>query len=93
MVSQTMLNGLGTQQLTVSNTSVAMTVPTSAQRALIFVDVDDVYMEVDDTDATTSNQLVVAGTTINLTDARYKLSRFRFIRRTNDATLHISYYS
>jgi len=89
------LDGLGTEKLTVSSSSVALaSVPTSAHRALISVDVADIHMENDAGAATTNDYKVQNGSHIDFTDNRYNLGKLRFIRSgSSDATLYIQYYN
>ena len=88
------LDGLGTEKLTVSRSSVAFaSVPTSAHRAIIMVDVADIHMENDAGAATTNDFKILNGSQIDLTDNRYNLKKFRFIRSGSaDATLYIQYF-
>ena len=87
--------GRGTEQLTVSSTSVALaSVPAGARRAMIRVNTAGVYVENDGTDASTSaGMLVDTDSFIDLTDGQYNLASFRFIREAStDARLDINYY-
>jgi hypothetical protein len=96
MVSMSTLKGLGTLPLTVSNISVGLpTIPDNSNRAYIRVRGANVHMENDASAATTSAGVRVDdGSFINLTDARYNLSDFRFIRAGSvDATLDVSYFN
>mgnify|MGYP001597378137 FL=1 len=91
----TALIGLGTEQLTVSTTSVGFaSIPARAQRAYIRVDDANIFMENDGTAATsTAGMQVNSGSFIDLTDGVYDLIQFRFIREAGtDAALHINYY-
>jgi hypothetical protein len=94
-MSNITIDGLGTEKLTVSSSSVALaSIPTSAHRAIISVDVADIHMENDAGAATTNDYKVQNGSHIDLTDNRYNLSKFRFIRAgSSDATLYIQYYN
>ena len=88
------LDGLGTEKLTVSSSSVGFaSIPTGAQRVIISVDVADIHMENDEGAATTNDYKVLIGSHIDLTDNRYNLGKFRFIRSGSaDATLYIQYF-
>ena len=89
------LDGLGTEKLTVSSSSVGFaSIPTGAHRVIISVYVADIHMENDAGAATTNDYKVLTGSHIDLTDNRYNLSKFRFIRSgSSDATLYIQYYN
>ena len=95
MASNVTLIGLGDEQLTVSNTSVALaSIPDGAHRAMIRVTDDAIFVANDATDAASGSGLEVAADSfIDLTDARYDLASFRFIRKTGDAVLDILYYN
>jgi hypothetical protein len=93
-MSNSMLMGLGDEQLTVSSTSVALTVPANAARADILVDGASVHMSNDGTAATTGVPLIPNRSVIDLVGNRHQLHLFRFIRAAStDATLHVSYYN
>lgn len=97
MPSNVSLTGLGTEQLTVSSTSIGFaSIPANAVRAYVRVRGANIFVENDGTAASTSAGLRVDdGSFIDLTDARYVLlSDFRFIRAVStDATLDIMYYN
>lgn len=92
-MSNSKLAGRGTQKLTVSGTSIALTVPTGANRAVIRVAVADVFMSDDGTAAATTAPMVTTGSVIDLTDHLYELPNFRFISNGVDATLHAWFYN
>ena len=95
MGSHTSLRGRGTEQLTVSSSSVALaSIPTGAKRALLVPRDAGVYVSNTGDAATTSMWLLSADSVLDLSDANYELSAFRFIRQaSDDSTLHIMYFS
>jgi len=93
-MSNTILKGFGSPApLTVSSSSVALpSIPHEAHRATVRVTGADVHVENDATAATTNDFLVRAEEVIHLTDNRFQLTDYRFIRAASiDATLYISY--
>ena len=89
------LDGLGTEKLTVSSSSVGFaSIPTGAHRVIISVSGADIHMENDAGAATTNDYKILNGSQIDMTDFRFNLSKFRFIRAgSDDATLYIQYYN
>ena len=84
----------GYQDLTVSNTAVGLTVPSTpvARCAIITVETDQVRFTVDTTTPTSSKgHLLNAGDLLELGNTEM-LTNARFIRVTTDATLRISYF-
>lgn len=94
-MSNSIIAGRGDAQVTVSSTSVGLpSIPTGAQRAMIYISGADVHWSNDDTDAVTTSPVIRADTYLNLTDHRYQLETLRFLRRTTtDATLRVNYYN
>lgn len=98
------LNQIGYQQLSVSNTSVALTLPTAAnatrpKHAIIKNEssTTSVRWRADGTDPTDSvGMLVGPGEVLNWMDPVLDyfgiLKRIEFIRATNDTTLSIAYF-
>ena len=88
------LDGLGTEKLTVSSSSVGFaSIPTGAHRVIISVSGADIHMENDAGAATTNDFKILNGSQIDLTDNRHNLKKFRFIRAGSaDATLYIQYF-
>lgn len=86
---------MGYQQLTVSTVSVALTVPTSANRAIITVETDTIRWRDDNTAPTsTVGMILFNGSTLEL-GTGLSLTQFKAIRDTSatvDAVLNISYY-
>ncbi len=95
MVSHTSLRGRGTEQLTVSSSSVGLaSIPTGAKRALIVPKTAGVYVNNDGNAATTSMWLLAADAVLDLSDANYELANLRFLRESStDSTLQIMYWS
>ena len=95
MVSHTSLRGRGTEQLTVSSSSVALaSIPTGAKRALLVPRDAGVYVSNTGDAATTSMWLLSADSVLDLSDAYYELAQLRFIREASaDATLQVIYWS
>lgn len=83
----------GYQQLTVSTTAVALTLPPGAVRALITVESQPIRFRDDKIDPTASIGMpILAGTTFTLS-SRLSSVQFRAIRSgASDAILSISYY-
>ena len=81
---------LGYQQLTVSSSAVALTVPAGAAFALINVETDAVRWRDDGTNptATVGMKVLVDGSLEYDGD----LAAIKFIRVTTDAKLNVSYY-
>jgi hypothetical protein len=89
------LLGLGTEQLTVSSSSVGLaSIPNAARKAMIRVRTAQVYQENDGTAAATNAGMAIdSGSFIDLTDGLYNLSQFRWIRGGSvDATLDVNYF-
>lgn len=83
---------LGYQQLTVSSTAVALTVPTNAEAALVDVESNDVRWRDDGTNPTASvGKYLSSGTHYTFIGAE-ELAALKFIRVSADAKLNITYY-
>ena len=96
MASNISLKGLGTEQLTVSTASIGFAaIPDNAHRAYMRVVDANLFFENDGSTVTTSlGTQVDNGSFIDLTDARYDLADWRFIRAAaTDAVIHISYFN
>lgn len=93
-MSNTVLNGLGTESLTIAGTSVGFaSIPSGAHRAWVAITTADVNYENDGGAATTSDTLVRADGALDLTTHVHQLQNFRFIRNgSTSATATISYY-
>ena len=84
----------GYQDLTVSNSAVGLTLPTSLtpRAAVITVESDQVRFTLDTTTPTSSKgHLLNVGDMLELANTEM-LSNARFIRVTTDATLRITYF-
>ena len=95
MSSNITFRGLGDEQLTVSSSSLALASPPgNANRAMIRVRSANIFMASDATDASTTTGIQIdQDSIINLTDARYRLTDFRFIRAASvDAVLDVLYF-
>jgi hypothetical protein len=80
------------QQLTVSGTAVALTVPNNANKAMIMLETDDIRWRDDGTaPSSTVGMYLYTGSTLQL-NSLTSLNNFRAIRVNGDATLNISYY-
>lgn len=87
------LKPLGYQQLTVSSTAVALTLPATGivRMAVMVVETDAIRYRDDGTSPTASVGMPVAsGGGVIVYNAA--ISKFKAIRQTNDAKLNISYY-
>ena len=82
----------GYQQLTVSSTAVALTVPTGASRAKISVVSNPIRYRDDGTDPTSSVGFNVPTNTIFELYSRESLLAFKAIATGSNATLDIIYY-
>lgn len=82
------------EKMTVSNTAIAFAnVPTDAHKAIVTVEGNDVRYRLDgDTSAPTATDgmPIAAGQTVAFVGA---LARVRFIRKSADATLQITYFA
>jgi hypothetical protein len=95
-MSNMVSKGLGTEVITVSSSSIPFTtIPGDAKRAYCRVDGADIHVENDGTAVTTTTGILVRDEeTLDLTDHRYNLVDFRFIRAAStDATVYVSYFN
>jgi hypothetical protein len=85
---------IGFQKLTVSNSAVGFTLPSSPQvRSVIFgCETDQIRFKVDGTSPdSTTGLLVNAGDVVEITNVDM-INNFKAIRVTTDATLQITYF-
>lgn len=84
----------GFQKLTVSNTAVGFTIPTTVQtRAVMFtVETDQIRFRVDGTAPDSATGILLeAGDLVEMTNVDM-ITNFKAIRVTSDATLQIHYF-
>lgn len=93
-MSNTLLTGRGTEQITVSTASIPFTnIPANATRALCHMSGADLNYENDGGDAATTNMIVRNGQYLNLTLSRHRLNLYRFIRNGSvDVTMTVQYF-
>lgn len=93
-MSNAVLKGLGHETLTVGATSVGFaSIPANAARAFCIVDLADIRMSVDGSDALTTDPPIFNRSTINLMSHRFQLQDYRFIRDAGtSASLFIWYF-
>jgi len=93
-MSNILLNGQGSEKLTVSSSSIGLaSIPSAGKRATIRVTGDAIHIENDGGAATTNDFLIRAEEVVHFTDNRFNLTKLRFIRNSGDAVLYITYFN
>lgn len=93
--AQPQLNPMGYQQLTISTTATALTVPTNAMAALVVVRTNSIRWRDDGTAPTDSVGMPYGASSLPQTFVLYgaaSLANWRGIRISADAEVNVSYY-